>query len=47
MSDNDMLLPSGNTCYDCRNFLRCKMLFSCTATNTECDFSPSRFREKP
>lgn len=42
----DMKLPDGKTCEDCWSFRRCKMLFSCPPTNTECDWSPSRFYPK-
>lgn len=39
----DMRLPSGMTCGDCRQHARCRALFGCSALNTSCDFSPSRF----
>lgn len=45
MSDrDDMKLPEGKTCADCHWFKRCDWLISCKPTNTECDWSPSRFR---
>jgi len=43
VSDDDMKLPPGKTCGDCAHLRRCKALFGCKPTNTECDFSPSRF----
>ena len=30
-------------CGNCKHFERCKSLFGCSAGNTECDFSPSKF----
>lgn len=40
----NMQLPEGKTCADCHHFLRfCKSFFGCKPTNTECDWSPSRF----
>jgi hypothetical protein len=30
-------------CGNCANFSRCQWLFGCDATNTECDWMPSRF----
>jgi hypothetical protein len=44
MSADGMKLPIGMTCGDCVHFKRCVMLFDCPATNTSCDWSPSRFR---
>lgn len=44
---NDMALPAGKTCRDCFNYARCKMLFKCGESNTECDWAPSRFRGRP
>lgn len=43
---DDMKLPTGKTCGDCDNLKRCAGLFSCPPTNTYCDWSPSRFRER-
>jgi hypothetical protein len=42
----DMLLPEGMTCADCRHYHFCEQFFSCPATNTNCDWSPSRFSLK-
>lgn len=43
-----MRLPVGKTCGECGHFTRtCVWLISCKPTNTTCDWSPSRFREKP
>ena len=42
----DMLLPAGKMCQDCRHYNLCKFLFDCPATGYECDWSPSRFEEK-
>lgn len=42
-----MRLPEGKTCSDCRHFRWCdKFLGGNVATNTECDWAPSRFVEK-
>lgn len=40
---DDMKLPAGKTCGDCKHFNRCEWLISCKPTNEECDWSPSRF----
>ncbi len=39
-------LPEGKTCADCRNVNRCASLFGVSASNSECDFHPSRFSER-
>ncbi len=46
MSDDDMKLPAGKTCGDCRWYSRCEWLVGCESSNTECDWAPSRFVEK-
>jgi len=44
--DNDMKLPIGKTCADCRWYERCKWLISCDPANITCDWAPSRFKQK-
>lgn len=44
---NDMKLPEGKTCGDCAHYNYCKQLFDCPASNTDCDWAPSRFKGKP
>lgn len=39
-----MRLPVGVTCGDCVHIRRCTLMFGHTATDTYCDWSPSRFR---
>jgi hypothetical protein len=46
MTNEDMELPEGKMCADCAHFKRCEWLISCKPTNTECDWSPSRFQPK-
>lgn len=46
MSENAMKLPEGKTCADCAYYKRCYALFECPSTNTECDWAPSRFRQR-
>ena len=43
MGDDDMKLPKGKTCGDCLHCAWCVRIYGIKATNTECDFSPSRF----
>ncbi len=38
-------LPTGKTCNNCVNFSRCYFLCGVFATDTRCDFDPSRFYE--
>lgn len=40
-------LPQGKVCGDCAHFKRCAWLLSREPTETECDWSPSRFRARP
>lgn len=40
---NLMALPAGKTCVDCHFYRHCRELFQCPASNTECDWAPSRF----
>jgi hypothetical protein len=42
-----MELPKGKVCCNCVSYNRCKALFSCRHNNNVCDFSPSRFCERP
>jgi hypothetical protein len=39
-----MRLPHGVTCGDCVHIYRCKAMFGHVETDTDCDWSPSRFR---
>lgn len=39
----EMALPPGKTCGDCRHCARCVAMFGHVATDTSCDFHPSRF----
>lgn len=41
---NDMLLPRGMTCLDCRHFRRCQALVGVKGDETICDWAPSRFQ---
>jgi len=41
----DGRLPAGKTCADCMWMARCRMLFGCNPTNTECDWIPHRFSD--
>src|SRR5690606_38996730 len=43
IAENDMKLPAGHTCSDCRHFARCQKLCSRRGDETECDWSPSMF----
>lgn len=45
VASDDMRLPVGKTCADCRHFKHCAWLIGCEPTNTNCDWSPSRFVE--
>jgi hypothetical protein len=45
-AQQSMSLPPGRTCADCKRFRRCKWLIDCEATNTTCDWAPSRFVER-
>lgn len=42
-----MRLPKGVTCGDCVHISRCSAIYGHTATDTYCDWSPSRFRAMP
>lgn len=42
----EMNLPPGKTCGDCFFYERCKGFFGCPATNDNCDWSPSRFKQR-
>ena len=39
-----MRLPVNVTCGDCTHIRRCTLMFGHTATDTYCDWSPSRFK---
>ena len=39
-----MRLPVNVTCGDCIHIRRCTLMFGHTATDTYCDWSPSRFK---
>ena len=39
-----MRLPINVTCGDCTHIRRCTLMFGHTATDTYCDWSPSRFK---
>lgn len=39
-------LPDGKTCADCFHLHRCTWLISVDPTNTDCDWTPSRFRQR-
>ena len=39
-----MRLPVNVTCGDCTHIRRCTLMFGYTATDTYCDWSPSRFK---
>lgn len=43
--DAEMQLPPGKTCVDCIHFRRCNLIFGHVATDTRCDWHPSRFHE--
>ena len=40
---DDMALPAGMDCKDCRWLRRCSTLLGIPPGNRTCDFSPSRF----
>jgi hypothetical protein len=41
-------LPPGKTCNDCVHYVRCTMVLGLKVdVNTECDWIPSKFRERP
>lgn len=39
--------PEGKTCADCVHFKRCAWLLSYTGAETQCDWTPSKFKPKP
>lgn len=43
---NDMALPHGKTCLDCHHWARCLGLGTAKLGQVECDWSPSRFRDR-
>jgi len=47
MSDKTMDLPDNKTCGDCVQVYRCSTIFGVSKTDTECDFYPIRFQQKP
>lgn len=38
--------PDDKTCDDCKHIKRCKWLLSYTGAETQCDWTPSKFRER-
>ena len=46
MADDDMKLPAGKTCGDCRHVAHCLAVYGIKAENTTCDFAPSRFEDR-
>lgn len=40
-----MCLPEGMTCFDCKNFERCRALFGARMDGKSCDWYPIRFRK--
>ena len=45
MSMDDMKLPEGKIANSCIHFNKCSKMFGCKKHYTNCDFSPSRYRE--
>jgi hypothetical protein len=44
---NDMQLPDGKTCGDCVHYRKClRLVYTVASHNKECDWSPSRFKDK-
>ena len=43
MGDNDIMLPEGKTCKDCKHYHRCGQFINIDGDEIQCDFSPSRF----
>lgn len=41
----EMKLPAGSTCKDCKLYSRCRQLFNCDEFTT-CDWWPRRFEPK-
>lgn len=44
---DEMKLPEGKTCGDCKHLDKCERLFGVNYLNTVCDFYPPRFIETP
>lgn len=44
---DDMDLPAGKTCGDCVHCGRCTAIFGHIPADEACDWSPSRFRQRP
>jgi hypothetical protein len=44
---SSMMLPQGKSCSDCIHFNRCAWLIACNPNNTICDWSPSKFTQRP
>lgn len=43
-TDQNMRLPEGKTCADCKFINHCIVLINCDPKNTSCDWAPSRFK---
>lgn len=43
MTEDDMKLPEGETCYNCAHIDHCMKMYGVKQANTECDFAPSKF----
>lgn len=41
--EEDMLLPKGETCGNCKHYERCQWLLSIKGWEGACDWCPSRF----
>jgi len=46
MTDDDMKLPEGKVAGSCKHFSKCSRMYGCKASDTTCDFSPSRYASK-
>ena len=47
--EDDMALPAGKSCADCRNYERCRAFIGARHIHdkqTRCDWAPSRFWER-
>jgi len=42
---DQMALPDGKSCIDCKHLRRCAGIIGIKTTNTTCDFYPSRFAQ--
>ncbi len=46
-SPEEMKLPLGRTCEDCRRVRRCKVHLGIVGNETACDYNPSRYSPAP